>query len=51
MGITDHEYYGDYEDSCQFVYWPDNPLYHDPSGGFLLGGPIECGGTREQHRA
>ena len=36
--------------NCQFVYKPDNPLYADPSGGWMMGGPIECGGTRERHQ-
>ena len=53
--ITDHEFVNyapeDAPDAwmCMYVYKPENPLYADPSGGWLMGGPIECGGTSEQH--
>lgn len=55
--ITDHAFIN-YLDSdfppelrtnCEFIYKPDNPEYADPSGGWMMGGPIECGGSREQH--
>lgn len=51
--ITDHEFINWYhpaENFCQFVYKPDNPLYHDPSGGFMMNGPIECGAPKEAHQ-
>lgn len=60
--ITDHEFVnfapeGAPDDwPCAFVYMPDNPEYEDPSVwkpgqkiGWMLGGPVECGGTKEQH--
>lgn len=50
--ITDHEFisYQPENVNCQFTYKPDNPLYADPSGGWMMGGPIECGGSREEHQ-
>jgi hypothetical protein len=54
--ITDHKYddynagYPEYGPGpCAFIYMPDNPAHDDPSGGWMMGGPIECGGTEEQH--
>lgn len=59
MGITDHEFVNymgedfppEHRQNCQYVYMPDNSAYADPSGGWMMGGPIECGGTPEQHQA